>query len=91
MRQELSTTRTLAGPAVAALQSDPASFILLFQSLSPSGRAFAFACDRHGCVDMDGMSDRTRDNYLYARAMIGRELAFPSVHRQMVRESDRLV
>jgi hypothetical protein len=90
MRQELST-QTFAGHAVAALQPEPASFILLFQSLSHSGRAFAFACDGHGGVDMDRMSDRTRDNYLYARAMIGRELAIPSVHRQVVRESDRLV
>nr|WP_231972991.1 hypothetical protein [Variovorax sp. HW608] len=63
---------------------------LRFQSLSHSGRAFAFDCDRQGFVDMDRMSDRTRDNYLYARAMIGRELAIPGVHRQIVRESDRL-
>jgi hypothetical protein len=28
------------------------------------------------------MSERARNNYFYARAMRGRELAFPSVHKE---------
>jgi hypothetical protein len=28
---------------------------------------------------MDRLSDRTRINYLYARAMVGRQLAVPAV------------
>ena len=31
------------------------------------------------------MSERTRNNYFYARAMIGRELAYPSVQREAAR------
>ncbi|MDM0116661.1 hypothetical protein QTI66_31465 [Variovorax sp. J22R133] len=78
MRQELSSS---FGEAVAATShAEPASFVLLFRSLVQSGQAFAFACDPHGHVDMDGMSERLRNNYLYARAMIGRDLDFPSVH-----------
>jgi hypothetical protein len=52
---------------------------LRFQSLFDSGRGYAFPCDHEGHVDLDGMSERARNNYFYARAMIGRELAFPAV------------
>ncbi|RZL89585.1 MAG: hypothetical protein EOP82_19085 [Variovorax sp.] len=61
---------------------------MLFRSLFRSGQAFAFACDPHGRVDMDGMSERARNNYLYARAMIGREWDFPSVHTHVERDRD---
>jgi hypothetical protein len=52
---------------------------LRFQSLFDSGRGFAFPCDPKGQVDLDKLSDRARNNYLYARAMVGRELACPAV------------
>ena len=52
---------------------------LRFQSLFDSGRGFVFPCDPRGQVDLDKLSDRARNNYLYARAMVGRELAFPAV------------
>jgi hypothetical protein len=52
---------------------------LRFQSLFDPGRGFAFPCDQQGHVDMDALSERARNNYLYARAMIGREVATPSV------------
>jgi hypothetical protein len=54
-------------------------FQLRFQSLFDPGRGFAFPCDREGHVDLDALSERARLNYLYARAMIGREVATPSV------------
>ncbi len=43
-----------------------AEFELRFQSLFHAGRALAFPCDREGRVDLDGVSDRARDNYLEA-------------------------
>ncbi|MHB1123356.1 MAG: hypothetical protein ACYC0T_11640 [Ramlibacter sp.] len=52
---------------------------LRFQSLFDSGRGYAFPCDPKGQVDLDKLSDRARNNYLYARAMVGRELACPAV------------
>ena len=52
---------------------------LRFQSLFDAGRGFAFPCDPKGTVDLDQLSDRARNNYLYARAMVGRELACPAV------------
>lgn len=56
-----------------------AHFQLCFRSLFHSGRGFAFPCDPAGRVDMDRMSERARNNYLYARAMVGRELSAPAV------------
>ncbi len=52
---------------------------LRFRSLFDEGRAYAFPCDAAGHVDMDGLSERARLNYLYARTVIGRELAMPAV------------
>ena len=54
-------------------------FELRFQSLFDSGRGYAFPCGPTGEVDLDGLSERARSNYLYARAMVGRELAFPAL------------
>jgi hypothetical protein len=34
-------------------------------------------------LDLDRLSDRARNNYLYARAMVGRELSVPAVQCTM--------
>ena len=52
---------------------------LWFRSLFNEGRGFAFACDSAGRVNMGELSERGRRNYLFARAMVGREFATPSV------------
>jgi hypothetical protein len=54
-------------------------FRLCFRSLFTTGRGYAFPCDAAGAVDLDRLSERARCNYLYARAMVGRELAVPQV------------
>jgi hypothetical protein len=54
-------------------------FELRFQSLFDRGRGYAFPCDPTGQVDLDGLSERARNNYFYARAMVGRELAVPAL------------
>ena len=56
-----------------------ACFEIRYQSLFSAGRALAFPCDAEGHVQMDSLSDRARDNYLYARAVVGREYAYPSI------------
>lgn len=50
-----------------------------FQSLFQAGRSLCFPCDAKGDVSMDTLSERARENYLYARAVIGREYAYPFV------------
>lgn len=62
----------------AAFATDHA-FRLCFRSLFDSGRGYAFPCDPQGQVNLDGLSEQARNNYLYARAMVGRELAVPAV------------
>jgi hypothetical protein len=55
------------------------AYELRFCSLFDEGRAYAFPCDAAGHVDMDALSERARVNYLYARAVVGREVSLPSV------------
>lgn len=57
------------------------SFELRFRSLFQEGRALAFPCDAVGHVHLDSLSARARDNYYYARSLIGREFAMPAVLR----------
>ena len=52
---------------------------LRFQSLFDEGRAYAFPCDARGLVNMDALSERARQNYLYARTVIGCEFFIPVV------------
>jgi hypothetical protein len=56
-------------------------FALRFESLFHPGRALAFPCDERGRVELDALSERARHNYLYARAVVGREFATPAVVR----------
>lgn len=56
-----------------------ADFLLWFRSTSEEGRALAFPCDASGRVDMDALSERARNDYLFARAAVGREFAMPVV------------
>jgi hypothetical protein len=56
-------------------------FQLYFRSLFLSGRGFAFPCDERGRVNLDGLGERARVNYLFARAMVGRDLASPAIER----------
>lgn len=56
-----------------------AEFEVLFESLFDAGRGFAFPCDFDGRVDFDAVGERARNNYLFARAMVGRDFAMPVV------------
>jgi hypothetical protein len=62
-----------------ATPTDRANFELRYRSLSPHRCGFAFPCDENGEVDLDVLSDEARENYLYARAMVGRDLLHPQV------------
>ena len=46
---------------------------LRFRSLFNEGRALAFPCDARGSVELDALSEQARNNYLYARAVVGVE------------------
>lgn len=56
-----------------------AAYELYFPSLSMSCRALSFPCDADGAVPLDALSERARNNYLYARALMGRDYGTPTV------------
>jgi hypothetical protein len=58
-----------------------ARYEIRFRSLFQEGRGLAFPCDAQGHVNLDDLSDAARNNYLYARALVGREFATPAVHQ----------
>lgn len=62
-----------------ATATSSAAFELRFRSLFDEGRGLSFPCDAEGRVDLDSLSERARRNYMYARALIGRDYAFPAV------------
>lgn len=59
--------------------SMPIQYELSFQPLSGGSSGYAFPCDARGRVDLDGLSERARNNYLFARALVGWALAAPAV------------
>ena len=66
----------------AQMQQLPSdNYELRFRSLNRPGHGYTFPCDECGRVDMDALSDGERHRYLYARAIVGRELSLPTVQR----------
>lgn len=54
-------------------------FRLVYQSISGSLGSYSFPCNPHGEVDLNLLDDRSRNNYLFARAMMGRAMKLPTV------------
>jgi hypothetical protein len=64
----------------AMLTSASQPYELRFKSLFNDDRVLAFTCDERGQVDLDRLTERTRNEYFYARVAIGRDFACPAVH-----------
>lgn len=67
------------GPLEPMIQ--PRHYLLRFSSLFNSGRGLSFPCDAQGQVLLDELSEQARENYLFARAVVGHEFASPVVQR----------
>jgi hypothetical protein len=52
--------------------------IALHRLVQP-GTGFAFPCDSGGRVDIDELSACGRNNYFYARTVVGREFSLPII------------
>lgn len=63
----------------SSLRTGPAGYELRFANLFDRGRGYAFPCDAQGCVALDLLSECARNNYFYARAVVGVELSQPGV------------
>ena len=66
-------THFMFSPSARAL----ASVELLFVPRRNDRKALAFPCDAAGRVDLDALDERDRNEYLFARALMGRDYAFP--------------
>ncbi|XHS77947.1 hypothetical protein ACFJGW_19835 [Burkholderiaceae bacterium UC74_6] len=60
--------------------ADAQHFEIRFESLFRPGRALVFPCDDHGHVDLDTLPRLARQNYYFARLMVGKDYLPPSVH-----------
>ena len=58
---------------------ETAAYVLRYQSLSSMDRVLLFPCDAAGRVQMDDLSRRELNNYLFARAAVGFEFGAPHV------------
>ena len=54
-------------------------FEIRFESLFNPGRALSFPCDDHGQVDLDTLPVRAKQNYYFARAMVGKDFSPPAL------------
>ena len=48
---------------------------LFFDAQAP----LSFPCDAEGCVDLDGLCDRKRCDYLFAHTLIGKNFTMPVI------------
>jgi hypothetical protein len=61
----------------ASPKTPPTGFEVRFEPLTKDGHALVFPCDARGRVDLDALPPRARSNYLYARALMGRDFSRP--------------
>lgn len=54
-------------------KSSSSRYQLCFRWLFQSGGGSVFPCDQQGSADLDDQSEKTRNNYSFASAMIGRD------------------
>jgi len=52
---------------------------LRFEPLRRPARPLAFRCNAQGAVELDGLDERARADYLFARTLVGRDFARPAI------------
>jgi hypothetical protein len=55
------------------------AFELRFDPLVEAQAPLSFPCDARGEVDLDGLCDRSRRDYMFAHTLIGRHFMLPVV------------
>ncbi|WP_457423532.1 hypothetical protein [Roseateles sp. P5_E7] len=56
-----------------------ATHLLHFEPLAIGDAGLDIPCDPQGCVGLDGLGDKLRNDYFFARTLIGRLFAAPTV------------
>ena len=55
------------------------AFELHFEPLVDEQLPLSFPCDADGRVDLDGLCDRSRRDYMFAHTLIGRHFTMPVI------------
>ena len=58
------------------------AYEIFYRPLADAQATLHFPCDGQGHVDLDELSPEAIENYLFARAMVGRDYALPAVVAQ---------
>ena len=67
-----------------ALPAEPElTHLLHFEPLSAQGAGLDIPCDPQGRVGLDALGDKLRNDYFFARTLIGRLFAKPTVRAAM--------
>lgn len=72
-------TTPLCRQAATASSHAGDHFQLRFASLFHTGHSLTFPCDASGRVTLDRLTERSRNNYFFARVVVGRDDAWPVV------------
>ena len=64
-------------------------FEIRFRPILEGRTGYSFPCNRHGDVELDALGERARNDYLFARALVGRDLAPPCIELQAKRQGAR--
>jgi len=59
------------------------AFELRFDPLVDAQTPLSFPCDALGQVDLDGLCDRSRCDYMFAHTLIGRNFTLPVVRARV--------
>ncbi len=62
-----------------ASQDDGSHFELLYASKCRQEPDLHFPCDDHGVVNLGRLSEKDKADYLFARALVGRDYAPPTL------------
>jgi len=69
-------------PEVLTATAEP-THLLHFEPLSAQSAGLDIPCDPQGRVGLDALGDKLRNDYFFARALIGRLFARPTVRQAL--------
>lgn len=74
---------TQSRTATASVDAGATTHLLHFEPLSTHSAGLDIPCDPEGRVGLDALGDKLRNDYFFARALIGRLFARPTVRQTL--------
>lgn len=69
----------LSQTKAASRKAEPATHLLHFEPLTVGDAGLDIPCDPNGRVGLDALGEKLRNDYFFARTLIGRLFAAPTV------------